>query len=88
LSPFYKRRVETEEEKEGKAREKIQRLHTRSFKERGLKMKESELKNKERILAQKRYQFDAANLIDDRVKVILKIAYACDEYANSRKRNE
>ena len=68
LSPFYKKPVETEEEKERKARERIQRLHTRNFKERELKKKELELKEQQRLLGEKRIQFDAANLVDDRIK--------------------
>ncbi|CZR62611.1 uncharacterized protein PAC_12508 [Phialocephala subalpina] len=54
LSPLYRKRVETDEEKEQKERDRLQRFHIKNFKERDLEKKESELKEHENLLRTKR----------------------------------
>jgi hypothetical protein len=70
LSPMYQKRVETEEEKEKKAGERLQRLHSRNFKERDMRKKESELKDYEDLLRSKREEFDNANKKDDATRYL------------------
>ncbi|EFR02051.1 hypothetical protein MGYG_05054 [Nannizzia gypsea CBS 118893] len=65
LSPIYKKRVETEEEKESKARERVQRLHNKTFKTMDLKKKDSKLKNYQSLLKAEQEVFDNANRRDD-----------------------
>jgi hypothetical protein len=68
LSPVYKRPIVTEEEKEHKARDRLQRVHAKSFKERDLKKVEEKLKEKEEVYALFRQEFDNANRKDDAAK--------------------
>jgi hypothetical protein len=72
LSPVYKRPVVTEEEKEQKARDRLQRVHAKSFKERDLKKIEEKLKEKEAIHARLRQEFDNANRKDDEAKAMIE----------------
>lgn len=65
FSRIYEKRIETVEEKDTRARERLQRLHDRSFKETALKKKESELKDYENLLKSKQREFDCANKKDD-----------------------
>jgi hypothetical protein len=72
LSPVYKRPVVTEEEKEQKARDRLQRVHAKSFKERDLKKIEEKLKEKEAVYALFRQEFDNANRKDDAAKATIE----------------
>jgi hypothetical protein len=69
LSPLYKKPVETEEVKERKMRERIQRLHNRTFKEKDLEKKKVELRVQEDLLEQNREYFESSNRRDDRAKL-------------------
>jgi hypothetical protein len=68
LSPLYKKPVETEEVKERKARERIQRHHNRTFKQKDLERKKAELLAREYLLKQKLEEFESSNRRDDRAK--------------------
>jgi hypothetical protein len=72
LSPVYKRPIVTEEEKEQKARDRLQRVHAKSFKERDLKKIEEKLKEKEAVYALFRQEFDNANRKDDAAKATIE----------------
>jgi hypothetical protein len=72
LSPVYKRPIETEQEKEQKARDRLQRVHAKSFKERDLKKIEEKLKEKEAIFARLRQEFDNANKKDDAARATIE----------------
>jgi hypothetical protein len=68
LSPLYKKPVETEELKERKMRERIQRLHNKSFKETCLERNKKELLTQKGLLKQKQEEFEDFNRRDDRAK--------------------
>ncbi|TVY89832.1 Chaperone protein DnaJ, partial [Lachnellula willkommii] len=68
ISPFGKKPAETEEEKQQKTRERIERLNTRTSKEKSLQKKELELKDKKKALALLREKFVAANSQDDDIR--------------------
>ncbi|TVY18109.1 Chaperone protein DnaJ [Lachnellula arida] len=68
ISSFGKKPAETEEEKQQKMRERIERLNTRTSKEKSLQKKELELKDKKKALALLREKFVAANSQDDDIK--------------------
>ncbi|KAE8441365.1 hypothetical protein EG329_005468 [Mollisiaceae sp. DMI_Dod_QoI] len=72
LSPLRQKSVEVESEKEQKARDRLQRLHSKNFKERDLTKKESELREREAILRTKRQVFDDANKKDDITKAAIE----------------
>lgn len=65
LFPVYRKRVETEEETENKARERLHRLHSKCFKNLDLRKNESELRELKTILRAKREEFERANYNDD-----------------------
>ncbi|KAI1940568.1 hypothetical protein LOZ66_002164 [Ophidiomyces ophidiicola] len=65
LPPINKRRVKTEEEKERKARERLQRLHNKTFKEGDINKKNSKLKDYQSLLKSEQAEFDNANRRDD-----------------------
>ena len=66
LSPLYKKPVDSEEEKSRKANERLQRLHTKNFKERALDLKLVQLRKWEKELEDGRLTFAKANEADDR----------------------
>lgn len=72
LSPVYGRAIKTDEEREERARERLQRLHSKGFKERDLGKKESQLREQESLLRMKRQEFDDANRKDDDAKAVIE----------------
>lgn len=72
LSPVYGRQLKTEEEREERARERLQRMHSKGFKERDLGKKESQLREQEILLKMKRQEFDDANRRDDEAKAAIE----------------
>ncbi|TVY47418.1 Chaperone protein DnaJ [Lachnellula occidentalis] len=68
-SPFGKKpAAETEAGKQLKMKERIDRLHTRTFKERSLQKKQVELSEKKKVSVSNRVRFNAANTRDDELK--------------------
>lgn len=72
LSPIYKKPVETEEEKFRRQGDRLQRLHSKNFKEKGLKKKESELRVLEEHLKTKQQEFNIEDMKDEASKSILE----------------
>ncbi|PVH84043.1 DnaJ-domain-containing protein [Cadophora sp. DSE1049] len=66
LSPLYKKPVDSDEEKARKANERLQRLHTKNFKERALDLKMVQLRKWQKELEDGRQTFAKANETDDR----------------------
>ncbi|KAF2431638.1 DnaJ-domain-containing protein [Tothia fuscella] len=65
LSPLYKKRVESEHEKERKERERQERRIEKDMKERKLDITRAAEKQKESLLTKATKEFDSANRIDD-----------------------
>lgn len=71
-SPFYGKPVETEEEKQTKGRERIDRMHTTRFKERELGEKDEELRRWEEQLREKEREKISADEADDTARAVFE----------------
>ncbi|KAH7379916.1 DnaJ domain-containing protein [Cadophora sp. MPI-SDFR-AT-0126] len=66
LSPLYKKPFESDEDKANKANARLQRLHTKNFKERALDLKMVQLRKWQKELEDGRQTFEKADETDDR----------------------